>query len=154
MLDPENRVLLFNWANRAKGTNWWATPGGGLDEGEGSKDAARRELREEAGIVVDAVEGPLWRSDHFFRSGAPVEGDRGAELVHQFESFFLARVGSDDVTTEGFDAFEADISLGHRWWSVEQLEATTERVFPRGLGALLREVLAGGVPAKAVPIKG
>lgn len=154
VLDPHNRVLLFNWANRARGTNWWATPGGGLEEGETSQRAACRELREEAGLVLDGVAGPLWRSDHFFRSGAPTQADGEAGLVHQFETFFLARVDSNEVTTQGFDSFETDSALGHRWWSVDELEATTERVFPRGLGGLLRTVLADGVPAKAVPIRG
>ncbi|HEY8740994.1 MAG TPA: NUDIX domain-containing protein [Candidatus Dormibacteraeota bacterium] len=146
VLDPDNRVLLFHWANRKKGTSWWATPGGGLDEGERSKDAARRELVEEAGITVDDVEGPLWRADHFFRSES--------DLVHQFETFFLARVGSDAVSTEGFDAFEADITLGHRWWPLGELESTPESVFPRGLGGLVRDVLRDGVPDKAIAIKG
>jgi 8-oxo-dGTP pyrophosphatase MutT (NUDIX family) len=146
VLDPRNRVLLFNWANRKKGTNWWATPGGGMEAGEKSKDAARRELVEEAGIVVDDVEGPLWRASHFFRSGE--------ELIHQFETFFLVRVASDTVSTEGFDQFEADITLGHHWWTLEEMEKATEAIYPRGLAALIRDVVEHGVPEKAVPIKG
>ena len=154
VLDPANRVLLFNWANRRRGTNWWATPGGGLEEGERSRDAAIRELREEAGIVVADVSGPLWRADHFFRSGAPaLPGEAAADLVHQFETFFLARVDSDAVSTEGFDSFEADITLGHRWWTLDELEATSEAVYPRGFAGLLRDVIENGVPAKAVAIQ-
>ncbi len=146
VLDPRDRVLLFNWANRNKGTNWWATPGGGLEEGEKSLDAARRELLEEAAINVDQLLGPLWRTSHFFRSAD--------QLVHQFETFFLARVATDDVSTEGFDPFEADITLGHRWWPLDEIESTTEPVFPRGLAGLVRDVLRGGVPAKALQLKG
>jgi 8-oxo-dGTP pyrophosphatase MutT (NUDIX family) len=130
VLDPAGRVLLFNWANRAKGTNWWATPGGGLEVGEKSVDAARRELMEECGIEGTEIQGPLWRSDHFFRSGA--------ELVHQFETFFATRVVSDEVRTEGLDAVEADLILGHRWWSAAELDITSERVFPVDLADRLR----------------
>jgi 8-oxo-dGTP pyrophosphatase MutT (NUDIX family) len=146
LLDPANRVLLFNWANRGKGTNWWATPGGGLEEGEKSRDAALRELREEAGIRLPGLQGPLWRTSHFFRSGP--------HLVLQHETFFLGHATSDEVNTEGFDAFEAEISLGHRWWPIEEIETTSEAIYPRGLGGLVREVLTHGVPPKAIAIKG
>ncbi|GAC1331865.1 MAG: NUDIX hydrolase [Candidatus Dormibacteria bacterium] len=146
VLDPLDRVLLFNWANRRKGTDWWATPGGGLEEGESSEAAGRRELLEETGITADALEGPLWRGSHFFRSGE--------DLVHQFETFFLARVSSAAVDTRGFDAFEAAIALGHRWWTVDELEASEEEIYPRGLGGLVRGLVRDGVPAKAVTIRG
>jgi 8-oxo-dGTP pyrophosphatase MutT (NUDIX family) len=146
VLDPENRVLLFNWANRRRGTNWWATPGGGLEEGEKSKVAAIRELVEEAGIRVDDLEGPLWRTSHFFRASE--------DLIQQFETFFLARVPDHAVDTDGFDPFEADATLGHRWWLLEDVESTTEAIYPRGLAGLVRAVLRDGVPEKAIPIKG
>jgi len=146
VLDPAGRVLLFNWANRGKGTNWWATPGGGLEEGESSEAAGRRELVEEAGISAERLEGPLWRSSHFFRSGE--------DLVHQFETFFLARVASDAVDTDGFDAFERAIAMGHRWWPLDELESSPEATYPRGLAGLVRDVLRDGVPAKAIAIKG
>lgn len=155
VLDPLDRVLLFNWANHRKGTNWWATPGGGLEEGEKSRDAAIRELREEAGISVDAVEGPLWRTSHFFRAAVPAAlGQRATDLVHQHETFFLARVQSDAVSTAGFDEFEAAIALGHKWWTLDELDRSTEATYPRGLAGLVRDVLANGVPPKAVDLKG
>jgi 8-oxo-dGTP pyrophosphatase MutT (NUDIX family) len=146
VLDPQDRVLLFNWANRRKGTNWWATPGGGIEVGEKARDAAIRELQEEAGIVLSHLEGPLWRSSHFFRSGAPpgVDGERGGDLILQSETFFLARVDSDAVDTTGFDEFEVALTLGHRWWPLEELERSPEPVYPRGLGALVLDVLSKG----------
>ncbi|MFN2466484.1 MAG: NUDIX hydrolase [Candidatus Dormibacteria bacterium] len=146
VVDADDRVLLFNWANRKKGTNWWATPGGGLEEGERSKAAAIRELVEEAGIEVDDLEGPLWKSSHFFRSSE--------DLVHQFETFFLARVKSTVVSTDGLDSFEADITLGHRWWPLDEMETTSEAIYPKGLAGLVRDVLRDGVPEKALAIKG
>ena len=146
LLDPANRVLLFQWANRGKGTSWWATPGGGLEEGERSRDAALRELREETGIQLQVLEGPLWRMSHFFRSGP--------DLMQQFETFFLGHAPSDQVNTEGLDAFEAEIALGHRWWPIDEIETTSDAVYPRGLGGLVRDVITNGVPPKAIAVKG
>lgn len=153
VINPAGRVLLFHWANRARGTvvkdgvrtvaargtSWWATPGGGLEPGERSVDAARRELMEECGIAAADIEGPLWRSDHFFRSGG--------DLIHQFETFFATRVEIDDINIEGLDPVEADLILGHRWWSPEELETTAERVFPVGLAARLRALMEPEVPS-------
>jgi len=138
VLDPAERVLLFNWANRARGTSWWATPGGGVETGEKSREAGLRELREETGIALDDLEGPLWRSAHFFRSGA--------DLVNQHETFFLARAPSDAVDTQGLDAYEVEGILGHRWWDLDELDRSSEKIYPRGLAGLVRDVLRDGVP--------
>jgi 8-oxo-dGTP pyrophosphatase MutT (NUDIX family) len=146
VLDPADRVLLFNWANRTRGTSWWATPGGGVEAGEKSKAAGLRELREETGIELDDLEGPLWRSGHFFRSGL--------DLVNQQETFFLARAPSDLVDTKGLDTYEVDGIRGHRWWTLDELVRSVETIYPRGLGGLIRDVLRDGVPQKALAIKG
>lgn len=46
--DPEGRVMLVKHTYLA---GWWL-PGGGVDRGETTPDAAMRELREEAGLVA------------------------------------------------------------------------------------------------------
>jgi 8-oxo-dGTP diphosphatase len=46
------RVLIAKRARRARNPGQWNFFGGGLDRGERPEKAARRELREEAGIVV------------------------------------------------------------------------------------------------------
>jgi ADP-ribose pyrophosphatase YjhB (NUDIX family) len=46
----------------ADGRAFWCTPGGKVDEGETFAEAARRELREEAGVEVELV-GVAWIQD-------------------------------------------------------------------------------------------
>lgn len=58
VIDPDSRVLLFRFVHDygpLAGQTYWATPGGGVEEGESFADAARRELFEETGIRVDDV---------------------------------------------------------------------------------------------------
>jgi 8-oxo-dGTP pyrophosphatase MutT (NUDIX family) len=144
LLDPADRVLLFRLENRRSGNTWWATPGGGVEPGEKSLDAARRELKEETGVEVQEMFGPIWIDDHWFRTPQ--------ELIHQQDRYFHARVESPQVDVSGLDQFESDLMVEHRWWSLDDLDETTEKVYPAALAGHLRELLREGPPEKPLQL--
>lgn len=143
VVDADNRVLLFRLQNPTSGNTWWATPGGGVEKGEKSVDAVRRELLEETGIEAAGFEGPVWIDDHWFRTSD--------DLVHQQDRYFLVRLDHPEVDVSGMDRFEAGFMLEHRWWPLDELESTDAKVHPIGLAGHLRSLLRDGVPDK--PLK-
>jgi 8-oxo-dGTP pyrophosphatase MutT (NUDIX family) len=59
-------VLLFRFSYKRgalAGRTYWATPGGGLEEGDTFEQAAIRELKEETGLHVDTI-GPKWDAEN------------------------------------------------------------------------------------------
>lgn len=138
VVDGAGRVLLFSGgdpAHRDRGS-WWFTAGGGIEPGEAPEEAARREVFEEAGLRLGEL-GPVVAE----RSVTFEFDDR---LIEQDEVFFLARVDGHEVSDAGWTELERRAMTGHRWWSLAELEATTERVYPEGLAELLRGLGSGG----------
>jgi 8-oxo-dGTP pyrophosphatase MutT (NUDIX family) len=118
---------------------WWLTPGGGIDDGEAIPAAAARELREETGLVLDAEQmGPVVAT-------RVTEFDYGDVAHLQTEWYFAVRVPRFEPQGEGWDELEQRALLEFRWWTVPELAATTERVFPKGLVDAVRAVIAGPV---------
>jgi 8-oxo-dGTP pyrophosphatase MutT (NUDIX family) len=136
LIDSEKRVLLFRGFDPASPEiRFWFTVGGGLDEGETPAEGAVRELREETGLAlgVDSLEGPIWHQTTDF----PYDG----RWYRQEQDFFAVRVASWQVSMDGQDLEERATIDGHRWWSVAELLATSERYYPLELPALVNEIL-------------
>jgi 8-oxo-dGTP pyrophosphatase MutT (NUDIX family) len=137
VLDGANRALLFRFAftkGALGGQEYWATPGGAVEPGETFAEAARRELLEETGIVVEAVGDPVAEQEFILQLAS-------GERVVAEERFFLVRVAdpvplSRDQWTPG----EREVMVEHRWWSASDLSATDEVVFPEDLADILARV--------------
>ena len=129
LLDDRDRVLLFHGCDPsdAGAGDWWFTPGGGVDAGETTRDAAVRELREETGL--DLAPEALGRVVHERTATFRFAGGHWRSL----EEYYLARVEVHEVDTSGFTALEVAAVLGHRWWTRDELARTGERVYPEEL---------------------
>lgn len=135
VLDPADRVLLFRYDDPPPNGRHWATPGGGLEPGEDHYAGARRELAEETGWH-DVPVRPGAVHDRWLTMGY-----RG-RIIRQNERFFLARVSverrplGDVAAMHSHDGIRAS-----HWWTLPELDATGERVWPEGLADLIRELL-------------
>lgn len=133
LLDGRDRVLLLKWvhANAPERGHWWITPGGGLDPEESYPSGAARELFEETGLRLapDVLQGPIFERD----TDTEIDGTR----YFQHEVFFLARVDAHEVDTAGFTDLELVSIIEHRWWTRDELAATTERISPACVLGLL-----------------
>lgn len=72
------------------------------------------------------------------------------ELVQAHDRFFFVRIDSTTVTFENLNAAEREVFREHRWWDIEELRASGERVVPPGLVDLLGHIIAGDVPTQPV----
>jgi 8-oxo-dGTP pyrophosphatase MutT (NUDIX family) len=131
VLDPANRVLLLRYDDEPPNGRHWCTPGGGLIAGEDHVSAARRELFEETGWDDVALLGEIWRR--------ALTMEYAGGLVRQHERLYLARTDQECRELGDVAAMHtADGIAAWRWWTLAELDATAEVIWPAGLAALIR----------------
>ncbi len=120
-------LLLADSDPGVPGSSWWVTPGGGIDDGEEPRAAARRELHEETGLLVDAdaLTGPVARRlvTHGYSDRVRV----------QDEWFFRVEVAKFDVAPAALTPGELERLQGHAWFP---LDALPKDVWPAELATL------------------
>jgi 8-oxo-dGTP pyrophosphatase MutT (NUDIX family) len=141
VLDLSGQLLLLHTHDPTYpelGT-WWELPGGGLEDGETTVEAAIRELREETGIMVTPLQlrTPTWRRKASFRY-------RGTRYL-QREEVLVAQLPEAEPAVDGFlrVGFEEEDYFGYRWWSIAEVLASRESFYPGRLPQFLQAVLAG-----------
>ncbi|HSN12277.1 MAG TPA: NUDIX domain-containing protein [Propionibacteriaceae bacterium] len=128
------RVLMFNDRDPGTpGSSWWVLPGGGIDGEETAREAARRELAEEAGYVVD--EGDLYGPV----AVRVVLHGYSDQVTAQSEEIFVVTVDSEfEVDISGHTEFERRSVVGHAWRTVG--DETEDLLWPADLARLVRLV--------------
>jgi 8-oxo-dGTP pyrophosphatase MutT (NUDIX family) len=140
LIDPDGRVLLVHERLEAAESHW-LTPGGGVEPGERPSEAAVREVFEETGIAIALapdVEPILVEQDVWSWRGVTYD---------QTNHFFLAAVPAGLVATpQALTELELQTLLGYRWWTVAELRATEQAVFPGDLADLVARVVGAATP--------
>lgn len=146
VLDPLDRVLLINASDPARRweRDWWEVPGGGIDPGESTEDAVRRELWEEAGIGEADIGPCVWvQSVQFTFGGWKFDQD---EWIH------IVRCDGTSRGPTGLEALEQIAFGAQRWWPIEQMIEERPRTIPYRMTEFLPDIISGSLPAQPLDI--
>lgn len=127
LINPLQQVLLMHiqgGATQEEATSFWATLGGKKEQGESDEVALARELYEETGL-------------RDFKAHFIAYGEQTLQW-HNFpcrllENFYIIMANSDAYTTQNLTPEEKLLIKGYRWWSLTDLNKTTETIYPHCL---------------------
>jgi 8-oxo-dGTP pyrophosphatase MutT (NUDIX family) len=148
LIAPSGRILLIRYEDPriVESPVFWSTPGGGVDPGEGLVEAVHRELLEETGITDVRLGPQVWY-------GEPVVNTSGERFQFR-EHYFVAHCSSEALKSDGWTELEQSVIRDMRWWTPAEVRASDEMIYPKEIGDLLPDVIAGRYPDEPIRLAG
>lgn len=108
--------------------------------GETIADTALRETKEETGLSAVTLGPVVWYGEDSARSG-----DWGVTFK---EHFIVAHSKNESVCEDGWTEHEHRQILEMRWWSIQEIRESLDRIYPIGFHDLLTPIIAGEYPTE------
>ena len=120
-----------------RGDRRWLTIGGGLEPGETLAEAAAREMREEAGIVVDpaALGRPLGTTVIRYTAF-------GMLPVTDYLTYFAIALDEAVLSFAEQSPLERRTIVAHEWLTADELDRRPERLSDEALPRMIRAAVA------------
>ena len=143
VLDEHDRVLLFRFRDPGRERDHLASPGGRVENGEVYEDAVRREIAEE--LLLDDVDlGPaIWHRT--------CEFDFLGTWTRVEERSFLVRIEASALGPYGGHLTNENV-VAREWWTLEEIDTTSEAVWLSELASLARAILRDGAASAPIAI--
>ena len=114
LIENDGKYLFVNM-----GSDYWCIPGGHIEVGEDSKNAAMREVEEETGMSVDVKNLFLVNENFFFN-------ERLKTNLHEVSFYYLVSPKKGNKLIEDKTVVENDngkiLNLKFKWYTKEELE--------------------------------
>ena len=78
------------------------------------------------------------------------EWSSGRTVCSTHNSYFFVRTTEMAFDASGQEELERSLIIGHRWWALDDLASTSERIVPANAAWLVRSLLADGHPAEPI----
>ena len=136
LVDEQNRIFLLktHFDPEVGLPPRWLKPGGGIDSGETTLEAAVRELREETGLRVN----PENLGEPVLVSSGRWDWADGLSYHTYTDTIYQLKVENFEPDTSGFTQDELRDILEYRWWTIQELKESDEQLAPHELRQWLR----------------
>ena len=123
-------LTVIEAVDSVKGQRFYRPPGGGIEFGEASAVAARREIREEMNVEIDKLRY-LGALENIFS----YNGVAGHEIVQVYEASFAdhALYGKSEL-----QAVESNGTVSRALWKAVDSLCASSPLYPQGLREFLR----------------